>query len=198
MEKYKSENLNYIYYKKFFNKTDSKFLLSNILHETNWQHDSIIFFGKEHKLPRLTSFYADLGISYSYSGIKMRTNPWTNSLSKIKNKIENFSGCKFNSVLINRYRNGHDYHGYHSDNESCLGDNINIASVSFGAERDFNFKLKNSTKNKVKSLKLNDGSLLLMKHPTQLFWLHSLPKRLKIESERINLTFRFIKNCNIM
>ena len=187
-----SKNLNFIYIKNFYSEKDSSFLHNNLVKEVQWKTDTIKIFGKKHNLPRLTGFHADHGITYSYSGIKMYPNSWTPNLLKIKNKIENLSKKSFNSVLLNRYRNGQDYHGYHSDNESSLGDEINIASVSFGSERDFKFKSKNT--NEIISLTLENGSLLLMNHPTQIFWLHSLPKRLKIKSERINLTFRLIKN----
>jgi alkylated DNA repair dioxygenase AlkB len=52
-----------------------------------------------------------------------------------------------------------------------------IASLSFGAERKFSFKHK-QTKQTV-SLVLEHGSLLIMKDATQRNWLHSLPKSKK-------------------
>ena len=192
MQKYNYENLNYIYFEDFFNETDSEVIFNYLVNNINWKHDTIKIFGKKHNLPRLTAYHADTGVSYSYSGIKMNPDPWTKSLLKIKKKIETFSECEFNSVLLNRYRNGNDYHGYHSDDEPCLGNQINIASLSFGAGRDFKFKSKNPKESRPKTLFLSSGSLLLMKHPTQAFWLHSLPKRIRLSSERINLTFRLI------
>jgi alkylated DNA repair dioxygenase AlkB len=58
-----------------------------------------------------------------------------------------------------------------------LGKNNTIASLSFGAERKFSFKHK-QTKQTV-SLVLEHGSLLIMKDATQSNWLHSLPKSKK-------------------
>jgi alkylated DNA repair dioxygenase AlkB len=99
---------------------------------------------------------------------------------------------KFNSCLLNLYHNGNEGMRWHSDDEESLGKNNNtIASLSFGAERKFSFKHK-QTKQTV-SIVLEDGSLLIMKDATQSNWLHSLPKSKNITQPRINLTFRTIR-----
>lgn len=69
-----------------------------------------------------------------------------------------------------------------------------IGSVSFGAERKFAFKHK-ETKEKVE-LVLEHGSLLVMKGVTQTHWLHRLPPTKRISTPRINLTFRTIIESN--
>ena len=72
-----------------------------------------------------------------------------------------------------------------------LKENGSIASLSFGAERRFDFKHK-LTKQKI-SINLPSGSLLVMKGETQKHWLHQIPISKKIKSHRINLTFRTIE-----
>ena len=79
---------------------------------------------------------------------------------------------------------------WHSDAEKDLKKNGAIASVSFGAERKFSFKHK-ETAEKVEII-LPHGSLLIMKADTQSNWLHRLPPTKKISTPRINLTFRTI------
>ena len=79
---------------------------------------------------------------------------------------------------------------WHSDDETDLKKNGAIASLSFGAERKFAFKHKQS-KEKV-DLYLEHGSLLVMKDTTQSHWLHRLPPTKKVTTARINLTFRTI------
>ena len=59
---------------------------------------------------------------------------------------------------------------WHSDDEIDLIKNGAIASLSFGAERKFAFKHK-QTKEKV-DVFLEHGSLLVMKDMTQTYWLH--------------------------
>ncbi|MEZ4985701.1 MAG: alpha-ketoglutarate-dependent dioxygenase AlkB [Saprospiraceae bacterium] len=65
-----------------------------------------------------------------------------------------------------------------------------MASVTFGAERKFAFRHK-QTKETV-GIVLEHGSLLVMKGTTQTHWLHRLPPTTKVTSPRINLTFRTI------
>ena len=84
---------------------------------------------------------------------------------------------------------------WHSDGEKDLKKNGAIASVSFGAERKFAFKHK-GTKERI-DLWLEDGSLLIMADETQSHWLHRLPPTKKVETARVNLTFRTIVGQNV-
>jgi alkylated DNA repair dioxygenase AlkB len=127
---------------------------------------------------------------YTYSSTTKRALAWTTELSELKQIIEGYAGTKFNSCLLNLYHNGNEGMGWHSDDEKPLGKNNTIASLSFGAERKFSFKHK-QTKQTV-SVVLEHGSLLVMKGATQSNWLHSLPKSKNITQPRINLTFRTI------
>lgn len=52
---------------------------------------------------------------------------------------------RFNSLLLNRYKGANDYVGWHADDEKLYGPTPEIASVSFGCERDFVLKKKEST-----------------------------------------------------
>lgn len=45
-------------------------------------------------------------------------------------------------MLLNRYKAGDDYVGWHADDEKLYGPTPEIASVSFGCERDFLLKKK--------------------------------------------------------
>jgi alkylated DNA repair dioxygenase AlkB len=89
---------------------------------------------------------------------------------------------------LNLYHDGNEGMGWHSDDEKSIEGNSAIASLSFGAERKFSFKHK-QTKETI-SVLLENGSLLLMEDETQKNWLHGLPKSTKITLPRINLTFR--------
>ena len=122
----------------------------------------------------------------------MFPKPLSLVLKKIKTRIEEVSEVKFNTVLLNLYRDGSDSNGWHSDDEPELGRNPVIASLSFGAERVFQLRNK-SDKSLRKNILLEDGSLLLMKGATQHNWQHQIPKSKKITRPRINLTFRSIE-----
>jgi alkylated DNA repair dioxygenase AlkB len=108
----------------------------------------------------------------------------------LKHKIEQETGETFNSCLLNLYHDGSEGMAWHSDGEKDLKKNGAIASLSFGAERKFAFKHKD-TKEKVELI-LEHGSLLVMKDETQTHWLHRLPPTTKSKLPRVNLTFRTI------
>ena len=149
-------------------------------------------YGKSLILKRRVAWYADIGKSYTYSGLKKDPIPFTKELNSIKAKVEKETNVVFNSVLLNDYENGQVGMGWHSDDEKELGKNPTIASLSFGASRDMFFRNKNNPNLKVIKILIENGSLLVMKGKTQHFWQHSIPKRLKVKQRRINLTFRTI------
>ena len=115
----------------------------------------------------------------------------TNDLRSLLNMIHKKTDYRFNSVLLNLYRDGMDSNGWHSDNEPELGDNPKIASITLGEERFFHIKHKNKKNLRYKIL-LKHGSLLLMGDKSQTDWLHQVPKTKKKINPRINLTYRYI------
>ena len=184
-------NANLIYDAHFLNHNEASKIFNHLNTQTPWQEDDITVFGKTYKQPRLTAFYSENNKSYGYSGIELKTEPFTPILNEIKYKIEEKYSESFNSVLLNLYRNGNDSNGWHADNEKELGTNPVIASLSLGEERPFHFKHKTIKEERHKLL-LKHGSLLIMKGEMQHFWLHQIAKTKKKINERINLTFRFL------
>lgn len=180
------------YYPGLFGPERSDQLFDALIEETPWRADKITVFGKTYDQPRLTAWYGEEGKSYSYSNIVMDPIPFTPLLLEIKSKVEALTNGRFNSCLLNLYRDGQDSNGWHADDEKELGHNPVIASVSFGAIRMFHLRHKRDTSLKQK-IALEAGSLLLMSGPTQHFWNHQLPKTKRKIDPRINLTFRFIQ-----
>ena len=119
--------------------------------------------------------------------------PWTDVLADLKSRIEAACEARFNSVLLNYYRDNRDSVGFHSDDESALGDRPIIASLSLGEERDLVFKHKRERLARLVRLTLESGSLLLMKGPTQQNWHHAIPKERRACGPRVNVTFRRIR-----
>jgi alkylated DNA repair dioxygenase AlkB len=179
------------YYPSFLSQKEADSLFNELLESIPWQQDEITVYGKKHLQPRLTALYGNEGKPYSYSDIVMHPHYWTLSLQKIKTLVESVSETNFTTVLLNYYRDGNDGNGWHADNEKELGVNPIIASISLGAERNFQLK-HNIDKTQKKNIILENGSLLLMKGTTQHFWKHQVPKTAKPIGPRINLTFRVI------
>lgn len=184
------KNGSYIYIPNFFSKIDADFFLNDFIKNIIWEQQSMNIYGKIVQFPRLTTWYGDTDKSYSFSGITLQPHDWNESLLKIKKAIEPLSGVQFNSVLLNRYRDGNDSISWHTDAEKELGKNPIIASVNFGEERVF--QLKHIDTGERIDIILKHGSLLIMMGELQHFWKHQVPKSKKPMKERINLTFRVI------
>ncbi|TQD38987.1 alpha-ketoglutarate-dependent dioxygenase AlkB family protein [Haloflavibacter putidus] len=181
----------YIYIPDFYDKVTADSYLKRLITDINWKQESMNMYGKKVPFPRLTAWYGDQDKPYSFSGITLDPNPWSPGLVKIKSDIEPKAKVKFNSVLLNRYRNGSDSISWHTDAEKELGKNPVIASVNFGAERKF--QLKHIETNERIDILLKHGSLLIMQGELQHYWKHQIPKTKKEIGERVNLTFRVIK-----
>lgn len=180
------------YYGKVLSKEKADDYLDKLLHNIGWRNDEAIIFGKKIITKRKVAWYGDRDFTYTYSNITKKALPWTEELSKLKALVEKETGETYNSCLLNLYHDGDEGMAWHSDGETDLKKDGAIASLSFGAERKFAFKHK-STKEKVE-LVLGHGSLLVMKDKTQTYWLHRLPPTKKVNTARVNLTFRTISH----
>ncbi len=177
------------HFKGFFSPAESDVYFEALLKNVDWKQRPIRIFGKEVMQPRLTASFADKGVNYGYSGVQLRSAGWSRPLSGIKKSCEEFTGLHFNTALLNLYRNGNDYMGWHRDNEKSLGVDPAVLSISFGARRIFQLRRYDSKKERV-TLELGHGDMLLMTGPVQKFWEHRLPRVAGLMQARINITFR--------
>jgi alkylated DNA repair dioxygenase AlkB len=178
------------YYGKILPYREANRYFDLLLQNIQWKNDEANILGKHIVTKRKVAWYGNSDYSYAYSNTTKQALAWTRELSVLKRLVEEITGESFNSCLLNLYHNGNEGLGWHSDNEKSIGKYTPVASLSFGAERKFSFKHK-QTKQTV-SLVLGHGSLLVMKGATQTNWLHSLPKSNRITQARINLTFRMM------
>lgn len=182
------------YFGKIFNEKETQYYLDKLLKNIAWKNDEVTIFGKKIKTKRKVAWYGENNIEYTYSYSTKMALPWTKELIELKKLADEYCQTNFNSCLLNLYHNGEEGMGWHSDDEKSIKENSPIASFSFGTERNFSFKHK-QTKETV-SLLLENGSFLVMKGLTQQYWLHGLPKSKKISEPRINLTFRIMVESN--
>lgn len=178
------------YYGKLFAREKANFYLDSLLKTIEWKNDEAIIFGKLILTKRKVAWYGDQEFEYTYSKTTKKALPWTSELLELKAAVEEKTGETFNSCLLNLYHSGDEGMAWHSDAEKDLKKNGAIASLSFGAERKFAFKHKETKE--VVSLILEHGSLLVMKDTTQTHWLHRLPPTKTTAKPRVNLTFRTI------
>ena len=168
-----------------------------LLHkEIFWEQDVVKLFGKTYITDRKVAWYAQKPFIYRYSGHSKTALPFSKTLMDIQLHVEKLTESSYNACLLNFYHHGSEGMGWHSDNEKSISPHSSIASVSLGAERKFDFKHKISGE-KI-GLLLHSGSVLDMRHETQEYWLHALPKSKKVTGARINLTFRnMADSCEI-
>lgn len=132
---------------------------------------------------------------YRYSGHDFQPVPWHDAVARIRDAVVARLAtagvpAEFNSVLLNRYANGEERMGWHSDDEPELGPDPLIAAVSLGAERPLRLRWRQGS-GEAFNVWLPHDSLLLMGHGVQRQLQHALLPR-KIPGLRISLTFRHV------
>ncbi|KAM6937019.1 alpha-ketoglutarate-dependent dioxygenase alkB homolog 3 [Xenentodon cancila] len=182
----------------FLPTEDADWMFSKLLAELPWSQKTNYRQGEAYEEPRLTCWYGAL--PYTYARSTMAANPqWHPVLVILREAVEQVSGCTFNSLLCNLYRDGRDSIGWHSDDESSLGARPTIASLSLGDTRVFSLRKQpppedNGDYTYVQRIRipLGHGALLLMEGATQDDWQHQVAKEYHNRGPRINLTFRTI------
>ena len=181
------------YWPGFIGPAEADRLFDRLWRNLDWERREIVLFGRRMMQPRLVAWYGDPGAAYRYSGQTMQPRPWPRHLRSLREQIEARTGCAFNAVLANGYRDGSDSMGWHSDDEPELGPRPCIASLSLGAERTFLLRPRAPDgEGKRPSVRrvLEHGSLLVMRGDSQARYQHALPKTRRQVGRRINLTFR--------
>lgn len=155
----------------------------------------VFIYGEWRKIPRRQIAFGDKGLAYKFSGISLPAADWDPVIESLKNRVCKAAECDFNFVLVNRYADGNDYIGEHRDDERDLDRGAPIASVSLGQSRDFIFRHEDQRRGIARApenvrLVLENGSLLLIRQPTNRHWYHSIPKCRTAAGVRVNFTFR--------
>lgn len=175
-------------------------LLQRLDAEVPWQRPTLRLYGREHPIPRRQAWMGEPDAHYRYSGRDFIPQPWHPELPGIKAEIESCLAAlglprALNSVLLNRYGDGQERMGWHSDDEPELGEAPVIAALSLGAERPLRFRWKDR-RGPAFNLWLPHDSLLVMGPGCQAVLQHALlPRQGRIHQPglRINLTFRHIQ-----
>jgi alpha-ketoglutarate-dependent dioxygenase alkB family protein 2 len=200
---------------EFLGRTEAAYYMQEFMAriEFNPEAESMVrrpFSSEKIAIPRRQTAYGDSGTAYTFAGCVVPARPWIPLFDELRDLLRERTGYTPNFVLVNHYRSGSDYIGWHADDERDLGSAPTILSLSLGAERDFQFRhreafpraqsssLRSDQKPDLKTITipLRSGSLLIMRDPTNKHWKHQLPRRggkaAKEIGERLNLTWRQI------
>jgi alkylated DNA repair dioxygenase AlkB len=180
------------YHPRWLAPETAEALFARLVVDLNWRQLPVYLFGRWIPQPRLVDFHADPGVAYIYAGLRLQGQGWPQTLKMLRDAASTAAGVGFNSVLCNLYRDGGDYMGWHADDEPELGPEPTIASISLGSERRFLLRPRQKPREPRHEWRLASGSLLLMEGKLQRHWQHQLPRALRVQDARINLTFRNI------
>jgi alkylated DNA repair dioxygenase AlkB len=159
--------------------------LVGLLAEVSWEQHAFSIYGRTVRMPRLIAMYGPVG--YRYSGVVHPPRPLPARIAAIRDRVEAVTGRRFNSALLNLYRDGRDGVSWHRDDDYDHGGQPDIASVSFGAPR--RFRLRDGGGRRLEII-LESGSVLLMSGAALRRWWHCVPKTARPVGPRVNLTFR--------
>ena len=185
---------------KYYIRTDHSWLcgyvndfngMDQIIEEIDDQLEEnlpIMIFGKERMQRRSIGFFSDSSIGYKYSKRLVASKPLTPTLMILLDEINEKFNSDYNGILINKYADGNDYIGKHSDDESALS-NAGVVAMSYGASRIFRIRNK-ETGEIVKDIPTASNEILVMGGNFQKEFTHEIPIEKKITDTRYSLTFR--------
>lgn len=157
-------------------------------------------------LPRLMAFQASINAAGDSPWYrcklalvpqnKINYMPWTPTIEKIKDAVEQRTGETWNLAHIIYYRDGDDSMGMHSDSMLDLMPDSRIAVVSFGCTRQMELMKKSrSTEDGPRKMKfdLMHNSVFLLDQKTNTHYLHGITKQAENRTEdRISIVFRYV------
>ena len=173
------------YTPKFIKDPDT--LFDALMDALPLQLREVVVNGQTFMQPRQVSWHGPG--EFTYSGLTLQPDPWPQELLDVCKQLTDHYKTKFNSVLVNHYRDEKDSVGWHADDEAYFGADPTIATISLGSPRLFCMKLKTG-KGRTEKFVLQHGSLFLMGKGVQQEWLHSVPKSNVPIGPRLSLTYR--------
>ena len=145
----------------------------------NWRSEKRLMYDREVDVPRLMGHY--------------RLDPPPAAMPPLIGdaaaRVSERLGVPFNSVGLNRYRDGRDSVAPHNDHLNEIQDGFPIALLSLGATRRMTVRAKEKPP-RVIHQDLEPGSLFVMDYATQIHYTHAIPKTTEAVGERISLAFR--------
>src|SRR5262245_51561776 len=96
---------------QFLEATAADHYFTVLMRDIAWDEKKIFVWGKWHTQPRLVAWYGDPDATYTYSGSTLTPLSWTPALAELREHAERASAARYNSVLLNLYRDENDRMG---------------------------------------------------------------------------------------
>lgn len=149
----------------------------------------IVVYGKVCKQNRSVCFYSDESGDFNYSTSNTPSKALPPCLRELMAYVNNTLHKDFNGVLVNKYVNGLDYIGKHSDDERKMDVSSGVAMLSYGAPRIFRIRDK-STKKILLNVKTDNCQMIHMDGQFQREFTHEIPIEKRVQEARVSFTFR--------
>lgn len=150
---------------------------------------TIIVYGKMCHQHRSVGFYSDTSRGYNYSTSMTPSKQMHPCLRELLEYINTKFNYSYNGILINKYADGQDYIGKHSDDERGLDGKVGVISISYGAVRKFRIRNKITGKIEI-DVPTDPTKIIQMAGNFQKEFTHEIPIEKKIKDVRYSLTFR--------
>lgn len=182
-----------VLYKGYFNFSDK--LFEKLKSKIDWEYPIFQIHGKSHPSPRGMKSYGKISGKMQYSKISVSTLDWNETpvgryIKRLSKKITRLTSVKYNSCLVNFYRDGNDSISPHSDKpELDLAKSIITVTISNGQRA---FVLRNKHTHESTKVMVDNGDILTMEGEFQQHYTHAIPKMKNRNIERISLTYRCV------
>lgn len=151
-------------------------------------YPEIFVYGKVARQNRCVGFFSNESIGYYYSGQLAKSIPLSENLTLLLQLINDKFSCNFNGILVNKYMNGDDSIGAHSDDEKNLS-NKGVVAISYGAVRKFRIRDR-TTRKIVTDIPTISNEIIHMGGDFQKEFTHQIPVEKKVKDIRYSFTFR--------
>lgn len=153
------------------------------------EYPEIFIMGRRCIQKRCVGFFSNSSEGYQYSGQIARSKPLTDELQFLLDRINLFFESNYNGILVNKYNNGEDYIGSHSDDQRYLDPNSGVVILSYGASRIFRIRDK-KTNEKVLDFETSNDTIIQMCGNFQMEFKHEIPQQKRVKDVRYSFTFR--------
>ena len=157
-------------------------------HHASFEAGTMLVAGRPVRTPRMVVAFGDGNYRYPDMGESL---PWPATLLAARSRLEKCANHRFNYALVNVYRDGNDFTGWHSDKMHLHVAGSAIAVISLGAVRPLCFRPKHAD-GMATERPLEDGSLLWMRGETQAHYEHAVPRNENLREARLSVTFRYV------
>lgn len=120
-------------------------------------------------------------------------HPWTGTMEYLRDTIEAHTGVRTNHCVLNRYVDGQDQIGFHTDKAKDFTDDYSIITLSFGGTRTLRLRERAKKSGPADwELAMTHGSAYRLSQEANETYKHSVLREGGQAAVRLGLTFRTV------